>query len=117
MKVPVPLVSGALAGRAALASDEVMPMISTALEIKFQLASTALTVTLNGAPAVWVMALPVLPREVPGAAVSPGARTCSFVSVPGLTVIVGLELLGKVGCVTSDAVTEALPAVLGVRLK
>ena len=52
LKLPVPPVKGALAGRVALASDETIPTISVALAIRFQLASTAFTVTLNAAPAV-----------------------------------------------------------------
>src|SRR5438128_239380 len=73
-KVPVPLTSGALGGRKALPSDEVIPTLSLTLVIKFQLASTALTVTLKGVAAVCGDTSPVLPLAVPGAAVSPGAR-------------------------------------------
>ena len=41
----------------------------------FQLASTARTVTLNAVPAVWAVAVPLLPLAVPGAALSPGINT------------------------------------------
>jgi hypothetical protein len=41
----------------------------------FQVASQALTVTLNGMPETCALAVPVLPVAVPGAAVSPGINT------------------------------------------
>ena len=58
-----------------------------------------------------------MPVEVPGAAVSPGARIWSFVKAPGLTVMEGLVLPGVLGLVESEAVSVALPAVLSVTLK
>src|SRR6266853_452184 len=51
LKVWVPPLNAALAGSCALPSLEEIPIVSVALEIKFQLASTALTVTLNDVPA------------------------------------------------------------------
>jgi len=57
-----------LAGRAALASELVIPTLSVELT-GFQLASTALTVTLNEEPAVCALGVPVLPEAVPGAGV------------------------------------------------
>ena len=83
----------ASAGRLALASVEVMPMTS-AEPTGFQFASTALTVTLNGVPAVWADGVPVLPVAVPGAAVSPGSRIWSFANAPALTVVAGLVFGG-----------------------
>ena len=73
----------------------------------FQLASTAFTVMPLeiAVPAVCAVGVPVLPEAVPGAAVSPGNRTCSLVTAPGLTVSSGLVLEGIAGVVTSDAVT------------
>src|SRR5438093_533299 len=68
-------------------------------------------------PATRAPGVPVLPVAVPGAAVSPGARICSLVNAPGLTVIDGLALPVIAAWVTSDAVTVALPAVLNVTLK
>ena len=50
-RVLVPATSAVLAGRVALASVEVMPTVSVE-ETTFQLASTALTVTLKLLPAV-----------------------------------------------------------------
>ena len=41
-----------LAGKVALLSDEVIPTVSVSALIRFQLASTALTVTLKAVPAV-----------------------------------------------------------------
>ena len=52
LKLPVPFTSAALSGRTALESDEVIPTESVAVAIKFQLASTALTVTVKAVPAV-----------------------------------------------------------------
>src|SRR5260221_9374564 len=110
LKVCVPLVSAALLGRAALASLEVMPATSLVL-IKFQFASTALTVTLKGVPAVCAVDAPVLPVAVPGAASSPGTSNCSFAKAPTFTVIEGLvdEVLEI--SVVSVAVTVQVPTV------
>ena len=72
-RVLVPATSAVLAGSVALASVEVMPTVSVELT-GFQLASTALTVTLKELPAVCALGAPVLPEAVPGAAVSPGSR-------------------------------------------
>src|SRR5437763_1596292 len=93
-----------------------MPTVSVLLT-GFQFASTDLTVTVKAVPAGCAEGVPVLPAEVPGAAVSPGARSCSFVNAPALTMIDGVVLLGIAAWVTSDAVTVALLAVLKVRLK
>src|SRR2546421_8130173 len=41
LKVWLPLISAALAGKTALESEEVIPIVSDALAIKFQFASTA----------------------------------------------------------------------------
>ena len=54
---------------------------------------------------------------MPGAVLSPGSRTCSLVTAPGLTVISGLVQAVLVASVTSLAVTVQLPAVLFVRAK
>jgi hypothetical protein len=50
LKVLVPETSPALAGNPALLSEAVIPIVSVAELTTFQLASTALTVTLNGVP-------------------------------------------------------------------
>src|SRR5207245_8531087 len=52
LKVFVPATMAALVGSTALLSEEVIPTLSVAFVIKFQLESTALTVTLNAVPAV-----------------------------------------------------------------
>jgi len=52
-----------------IASLEVTLAVSVTVLIKFQLASTALTVTLKEAPAVCAVGVPVLPVVLPGAAV------------------------------------------------
>src|SRR5437870_12696400 len=116
LRVRVPALKAALAGSAALLSDEVMPTVSLVLTM-FQLASTALTVTVKAAPAVWPIGVPVLPAPVPAAAISPGASNCSLARAPALTEIAGLVLAVLVGSVISVAVTVQLPAVLLVRLK
>src|SRR6266702_1817928 len=116
LKVLLPLESAAGAGGVALLSLELIATVSLVL-IRFQLASTALTVTLNALPAVWAESVPVLPRALPGAAVSPGASNCSLVNAPAVRVMAELVLLAMPVCVTSDALTVGLPAVLSVTLK
>src|SRR5207248_226627 len=117
LKLCVPALSAALAGKMALASEEAMPTVSVMLVTRFQLASTALTVTLNAAPAVCAVSAPVLPVALPGEAVSPGARICNLVNAPTFTVMGGLVLAVLVPSVMSVAVTVRLPAVLSVTLK
>src|SRR5205814_5118538 len=114
LKVCVPATNAALAGRMALLSLEVIPAMSVMVFTRFQLASTALTVTLKAVPAVCAVGAPVLPVALPGEAVSPGARICSLVNAPTLTAISGLVLFVTLLCVTSEAVVVALPAVFRV---
>src|SRR6266851_6021638 len=52
VEICVPLVRGEFAGRLALLLEEVIPTISLALAERFQLVSTALTVTLNALEAI-----------------------------------------------------------------
>src|SRR5205814_1885497 len=92
LKVFVPELSVEFAGKPALLSEDVMPTLSPTVLTTFQFASTALTVTLNAVPAVAAFGVPVLPVEVPGAAVSPGARICNLVNAPTLTGIDALVL-------------------------
>ena len=113
----VPAASAALAGRTAFTSDEVNPTVSVAVFTRFQLASTARTVTLNGVPAVRELGAPVLPLALPGDAVSPGTKSCSLAKAPAPTLIDGLVLAVIAECVTFEAVTVALPAVLRVTLR
>ena len=117
LKVCVPAASAALEGIVALLSVEVMPTVSVTELTRFQLASTALTVTLKAVPAVCAIGVPVLPLIVPGAAVSPGTSSCSLANPAALTVIDGLVFAVLVASVTSVAVTVALPAVFRVTLK
>ena len=113
----VPATNAALDDRTALPSEEVTPARSVIVFIRFQLASTARTVTLKGVPAFCELGVPVLPLALPGDAVSPGARSCSLANDAGLTVMEGLVFNAIAECVTLDAVTVALPAVLRVTLK
>src|SRR5262249_4623214 len=115
--VAVPPRRESFAGRPALASEEEIPTVSAALVTRFQFASAALTVTLNGTPAICGKAAPVLPVGVPGAGVSPGRRISSLAKARALTAPAGLVLAGMAECVTLDAVMVALPAVLSVPLK
>src|SRR5437870_832301 len=109
----VPATNAALLGGSALVSVQVMPTMSLVLTT-FQLASTALTVTLNAVPAVSAVGLPVLPVELPGDAVSPGTSSCSLANRPGLTGMAELVLMAIAVWVTFEAVTVWLPAVLNV---
>src|SRR6266404_1437900 len=117
LNVCVPATSAALAGNVAAASLDVMLTVSPIALTTFQFASTALIVTLNGPPTFCPIGVPLLPVAVPGPAVSPGTSNCSFVNAPGLTAIDALVLLAIPACVTSAAVTVALPTVLSVALK
>ena len=77
LKLFVPETKAAFAGMVAFASIDEMATVSLAVLTTFQFASTALTVALNAVPAVRAVGLPVLPLAVPGAAVSPGRRSCN----------------------------------------
>src|SRR6266700_5612276 len=77
LRVFVPATSAVLPGTVALVSVELIATMSLVLTT-FQLASTALTVTLKAVPAVWAAGVPVLPVVVPGAGVAPGTNNCSF---------------------------------------
>src|SRR6266581_9087362 len=116
LKPLVPLISAALAGKAAFKSLEVMATVSLVLTT-FQHGSVALTVTLNALPATSASGAPLFPAAVPGAAVSPGTNNCSFAKRAGLTVTDGLVLAILVPSVTSVAVTVRLPAVFRLMLK
>src|SRR6266851_5149300 len=85
VEICVPLVSGEFAGRLALLLEEVILTMSLALTDWFQLASTALTVTLIALEAICATGVPVLPLAVPGAALSPGTNSCSLANAPALT--------------------------------
>ena len=85
LNVLVPETSAALAGKVALLSEELRPTVSAIVLTRFQLASTALTVTLNGVPAACGLGVPVLPLAVPGAAVSPGTSNWSLLKTAELT--------------------------------
>src|SRR5213596_3870401 len=117
VKVCVPATSVAFGGKVALASEEARPTVSPAVVTVFQLASTALTVTLNGVPAACAVGVPVLPVLLPGEAISPGRRICSLVNAPAVAAIDGLVLAVLVPSVMSVAVTVQLPALLKVRAK
>ena len=108
----MPATSAAFAGRVALASLEVSATVSVELT-RFQLASTALTVTLKALPAVCALGVPVLPVAVPGAAVSPGTRIWSFVNAPASIVVDGLVFGLLAPSVTSVAVRVGAAGGLG----
>src|SRR5947207_2102506 len=116
LNVFVPVTKAALAGNAAFTSLEVIPAVSLTVLTKFQLASTALTVTEKAVPAVRAVGAPVLPLAEPGAAVSPGTNSCSLVEEAAFTVMAGVVLAVLLPSLTSDEVTVWLPAVLKVTL-
>lgn len=68
-------------------------------------------------PAVWAAGEPVLPVEVPGAAVSPGAINCSLAKLPAFTVIEEVVPEALLASLRSMAVAVRAPAVLQIRLK
>ncbi len=72
-------------GNVAEPSLEVSLIVSAALS-GFQKASTALTVTGNGAPSDSMATTPLLPDPVPGAATSGGTSSCSFLNAAGATI-------------------------------
>src|SRR5215468_4344750 len=80
LKVTVPELSAVFGGRIGLGPLEVRPTVSLTVDTKFQFASTALTVTVKAVPAVSAVGVPVLPVPVPGAAVSPGSKSCNLVN-------------------------------------
>ena len=82
-----------------------------ALVTRFQLASTPLTRTDTGVPAVWAVGEPVLPESEPGDAVSPGMSNCILAKGPALTEQ-GELMLSWLGLFTSVAVMVWLPAAL-----
>jgi hypothetical protein len=86
LNVCVPAKSAALPGGVAAVSVVLIAIVWVTVLTKFQLASTALTVTVTAAPAVCAEGEPVLPVVVPAAAVSPGINTCNFAAAPALTV-------------------------------
>src|SRR5258705_9904231 len=68
-------------------------------------------------PAVWGLGEPVLPVEVPGAAVSPGMSNCSLAKLPVFTVIEELMPEALDASLRSMAVAVRAPAVLQIRLR
>src|ERR1043166_1275461 len=113
LKSLVPATRAASAGRMAARALEEMSTMSPTELTRFQLASTALTVTLTGLPVVCAEGVPVLPVVVPGAAGSPGTNNCTLAKAPGLTVT--LPLVPEVRPVAL-AVMVRVPAVLKVKL-
>src|SRR5438874_1013123 len=116
LRLFVPATKAAFAGSVALMSLEVICTVSMAVFTRFQFASTALTVMLKAMLPLSVLAVPVLPVDDPGAAVSPGTRTCSLVNEPTLIVTKALVFAVMPALVISEAVTVRLPAVLQVTL-
>src|SRR5207247_8374938 len=85
LRVRVPETKAASAGKVALASLEVISIVSVMVLTTFQKLSTALTVMLKAVAAVLEVGVPVLPLALPGAAVSPGTSSWSFEKAPGMT--------------------------------
>jgi len=93
----VPATRAALAGSVAAPSLDVMATLCVE-DARFQLASTAFTVTVKEEPAVRALGVPLLPVAVPASAVSPGTSSCNFEALPAFTVIEALA---------ADAVSES----------
>ncbi len=108
LSVLVPPTRLASAARVGLGSFEAR-WTSSVVETGFQFASTEFTVTLNGVPEVCAVGEPVLPLAVPGAAVSPGRRICSFEAAAALTVRFELVFGLLAPLVASLAVIVAVP--------
>src|SRR5436190_12534498 len=113
--VRAPATNAALAGRVALMSLDVMATVCVLLT-RFQSASTDRKTTLKAVPDDEAVGVPVLPVDVPGAAVSPGTSNCNFTNAPTLTVIDGLVLAVFVPSLTLLAVIVRVPAVRSVTL-
>ena len=113
LNVWVPAASAAFDGSVAFASELVIAIVSVE-EATFQFASTSLTVTENCVPAVWADGVPVLPLAVPGAAVSPGIRSCNLFAAPAFTVVDAPTFAVSGLPFVSVAVTVREPDVLNV---
>src|SRR5438445_6355337 len=81
----VPFTSEEPAGKVALVVEEVIPTVSLMLVSTFQLASTALTVTLNVVATICATGVPVLRLAVPAAALSAGTSRCCLGNGPAPT--------------------------------
>ena len=99
--------SGALAGKVAVESVEVIPTVSVTVLTRFQLVSTALTVTLTALETIWARGVPVFPLAVPGAALSPGTNSCSLANGPALTATLKEIALLKVPLVKTMVIVSA----------
>src|SRR5437870_13493735 len=80
LKFFVPAASAELEGRVALVSEEVIETVCVVFVIKFQLASTALTVTAKATLACSETGATVLLVAVPGAVVSRATKSWILVS-------------------------------------
>src|SRR3989441_275842 len=114
-----PAVTPLSSAMVALASELVIVTFGVAVLTTFQLASTALTTIplAIAVPAVCAVgAATVLPVAVPGSALSPGNRICSFATAPAFTVTLALVLAVNAPP-ASVAVTVRVPTVLKVKLE
>jgi hypothetical protein len=93
LTVAVPLLSAKGDGSVALASDARIWIVLPTVGTRFQVASQARIVTLNGIPAVCARGVPVRPVDVPGAGLSPGSRTWSRVYGPASTGVAAMTAI------------------------
>src|SRR5439155_24246310 len=93
-------------------SLEVSATVSVTLVRAFQFASTALTVTLKATPNIWLVGVPVLPVAEPGAAVSPGTKSCRSANAPALTFKLELTMPATAPLVAVMVVVSALVNVV-----
>ena len=108
--VLVPATSAVLAGSVAFESELVIATVSVEVT-GFQLASTALTVTLNDAACGLSGGCAGLAAGGAGAAVSPGSRIWSLLKAAALIVVAGLVLAVIAPLLMSVAVKVFEPAV------
>src|ERR1051325_1456186 len=112
LKVFVPDTNAAFGGNVAAPSLDMMPTVSVTVFTTFQLASTALTVTVKARPLVCAVGVPVLPAGVPAAAVSPGTSNCNLAYGPTVTVKFELATPGTVPSVAVMVVFSILGKVV-----
>src|SRR5437867_928300 len=93
-----------------------MPTVSAMVLMKFQLSSTALTVTVKPLKEAAGDGCPTLPVGVPAAAISPGNNNWSLLKGPILTLTLALVLAAS-ALAASVAVIVRVPAVLKVKLE
>src|ERR1051325_2565675 len=102
-----PATNAAFAGSVASASLDVIATTSVTELTTFQLSSTAFTVALKGVDGTCVLGDQILPLAVPGAELSPGTKTCSFVNASALTTTLPEVALVKLPALKTTFIVSA----------